>query len=228
MKTKQQLADEVLQFPDSFLGENKDMMDDFQEDTDLNKEIRDNVSSYSELIKQFAEKLRVADINDDEVEKAIRGLMDYLNIRSMFFCEEKAKESEELQAKLDSLNDEEVAGDNFQDQIRSLAELSTNSINLQSKTLGFFTFTRMMLLQLLRIGTKDRIEEGIKKLESMDDEDLAAAFEGMDLTDFDDPDDDLVIQFAEPYGEVETSKSNLSLFEKVMGTTYKELDEYLR
>ncbi len=43
-----------------------------------------------------------------------------------------------------------------------------------------------------------------------------------------DHDDELVISFAEPYGEVEVSKSNLGLFENVMRTTYKELDEYLR
>ena len=228
MMTKHDLADVILQFPDSFMEDHKKMMQGFLEDTELNKEIRDNVSTYSEFIKQFAEKLRVADISDDEAEKALHGLMDYLNICSMIFCEGKVKESEALQAKLDSLSYEEVAEYSIQDQIKSLTDLSTNSINLQSKMLGFFSYTRMMFMELMMTSSKDQMEEAMKVLEEMDDDDLAEAFDGVDLTDIDDPDDDLVIQFAEPYGEVETSKSNLGLFEKVMGTTYKELDEYLR
>ncbi len=146
----------------------------------------------------------------------------------MIFCESKTNEADALQAKLDDMSDEDVEGENLKEHMIQFMELSKDSISLQGTVVSFFTFTRKMFLKLLMLNHKEEAEDLKNKLEEMDDDDLAEAFDGVDLTDIDDPDDDLVIQFAEPYGEVETSKSNLGLFEKVMGTTYKELDEYLR
>ncbi len=221
---KQRLADELLQFPETFMEEHKEDVEALLCDIDLDEEIRTNLSAYSALIIGFAEKIRNCDLTDADLSKAIQGLQSYLELASIEFCNRVQKEADEVSSQDDRLGDRIFAGEIEQSDMAEVMsgffENSRRGITLQFVSTSFLILTVMMRISLNIIFVENRTDASETEEDVTDEKSV--------LTNMEKPEDEIIVDFGLPFEVVRMNKSGLLLFEQFMGKTYEELDEYLR
>ena len=217
-KTRLELADAIISFPDKFMSEHKDFVEGFQRGIDSDEKYLRILSDYSSLIRSFAGRLTIAQMNDQDSIKALFGLVQYLCFLLFSLLEKKTKDAELVSSRMDSMEEyRKESKITAKEYIGAVIDDFILSAESHVADLGFLCCAGSMFLKLLYLKENENYDDLLEKDEGSNEK----------IADMENPDDTIIVQY-DYYPDYEMNKRELLLFEQVMGYTYRELDIYLR
>ncbi len=217
-KTRLELADAIISFPDKFMSEHKDFVEGFQRGIDSDEEYLRILWDYSSLIRSFAGRLTISQMNDQDSIKALFGLVQYLYFLLFTLLEKKTKDAELVSSRMDSMEEyRKESKITAKEYIGAVIDDFILSAESHVADLGFLCCAGSMFLKLLCLKENENYDDSLEKDEGSNEK----------IADVENPDDTIIVHY-DYYPDYEINKRELLLFEQVMGYTYRELDIYLR